>query len=51
MTDEPDDETIRKVMQELGKRGGQSQSDAKKKAVRKSLEKARAKRWPKNKGR
>lgn len=47
MNSEPDNETIRKVMQELGRRGGAKSTTATKKAAKKSLEKARAKRWPK----
>lgn len=35
------DETIKKVMQELGRRGGKKTSKAKKKATALSLEKAR----------
>jgi hypothetical protein len=38
--------TIRKVMAELGRRGGSKTSTAKKKAAAKSLKKARAVRWP-----
>jgi len=37
--------TIKKVMQELGRRGGSKTSDAKKKATAKSLKKARKARW------
>jgi len=37
--------TIKKVMQELGKRGGKSKSKAKGDAARKSLAKARKTRW------
>lgn len=43
------DETIRKVMQELGRRGGKKTSKRKQEATRKSLEKAREARWPKKK--
>lgn len=47
MSDEPDNETIRKVMQELGRRGGSATSKKKRDATKKSLEKARKARWPK----
>ena len=50
MNDEPDNETIKKVMQELGRRGGQATSKKKRDAVKKSLEKARESRWPKKAG-
>ena len=40
-------ETIKKVMQELGRRGGKSTSKKKRKASQESLAKARAARWPK----
>lgn len=39
--------TIKKVMQELGRRGGKKTSKRKQEATRKSLEKAREARWPK----
>jgi hypothetical protein len=42
-----DDDTLREVMRELGRRGGSKTSDAKKEAASKSLEKARAVRWGK----
>lgn len=41
------DETIKKVMQELGRRGGQKSSKKKRDATKKSLAKARKSRWPK----
>lgn len=41
------DEIIKKVMQELGRRGGKSTSKKKSTASAKSLAKARAARWPK----
>jgi hypothetical protein len=44
-----EDETIKKVMQELGRRGGKATSKKKRAAAKKSLEKARAARWPKKK--
>jgi hypothetical protein len=44
-----EDETIKKVMQELGRRGGKATSKKKRAATKKSLEKARAARWPKKK--
>jgi hypothetical protein len=44
-----EDETIKKVMQELGRRGGKATSKKKRTATKKSLEKARAVRWPKKK--
>lgn len=47
--DSPSQSTISKVMQELGRRGGQSTSKKKRDATKKSLAKARAKRWPKKK--
>jgi len=40
-------DTIKKVMQELGRRGGKATSKKKRAASKKSLEKARAARWPK----
>lgn len=49
-SDDPDpfhDEMFRKVMQELGRRGGQSTSKKKRDATKKSLELARKARWPK----
>ena len=42
-------ETIRLAMSELGRRGGKSKSKKKRAATKKSLEKARAARWPKKK--
>lgn len=39
---EIDNDTIKKVMQELGRRGGKSTSDAKKQSSAANLEKARA---------
>lgn len=41
--------TIKKVMQELGRRGGSKTSKAKTDATKKSLAKARKFRWPKSK--
>ena len=43
------DDTIKKVMQELGRRGGKVSSKKKRAATKKSLAKARAARWPKKK--
>lgn len=43
------DATIKKVMRELGRRGGKKTSKRKAEAAKKSLEKARAARWPKKK--
>ena len=42
-------ELISKAMRELGKRGGKSKSKKKRAATKKSLEKARAARWPNKK--
>jgi len=49
MSNQMEDETIKKVMQELGRRGGKVSSKKKRAATQKSLAKARAARWPKKK--
>ena len=45
MTARMDKATLKAVMAELGRRGGASKSEAKRKAVRGSLAKARESRW------